>query len=102
MVKSLFIGYNISVWLLHHHVTLQKPKKQKQKKLRNKKNVIKNDYLKHGTVKVHKAPQSWLYRLKKKEKKRIQMSQNYTLSIGVHVKCSFVAEFEWFGLFEIM
>lgn len=41
MVKSLFIGYNISVWLLHHHVTLQIPKKQNQKQ-----NVIKNDYLK--------------------------------------------------------
>lgn len=67
MVKSLFIGYNISVWLLHHHVTLQIPKKKK-KKMRNK-NVMKNDYLKHGTVKVHKAPQSWLYLLKKEEKK---------------------------------
>jgi len=61
MVKSLFIGYNISVWQLYHHVTLQIPKKLR------KKNVIKIDFLKTWHCEsLYQAPQSWLYWLKEK------------------------------------
>jgi len=61
MVKSLFIGYNISVWQLYHHVTLQIPKKIEEK------NVIKIDFLKTWHCEsLYQAPQSWLYWLKEK------------------------------------